>query len=98
MILDIGELNQIILAEDRKSVTIGGGVQTGPLVDFLDAKGLVTPCTLAGIVGHLGWAFMGGFGPLVNTFGLGVDQIIAAKIITADGEVNEADSELLWGI
>jgi FAD/FMN-containing dehydrogenase len=98
VILDIRELNQIVLAEDRESVTIGGGTQTGPLVDFLDAKGLVTPCTLAGIVGHLGWAFMGGFGPLVNTFGLGVDQIIAAKIVTADGKEREADSELLWGI
>jgi FAD/FMN-containing dehydrogenase len=98
VILDIRELNQIILAEDRKSVIMGGGAQTGPLVDFLDSKGLVTPCTLAGIVGHLGWAFMGGFGPLVNTFGLGVDQIIGAKIVTADGEVKEADSELLWGI
>jgi hypothetical protein len=98
VILDIRELNQIHLAEDRKSVTIGGGAQTGPMVDFLDAKGLVTPCTLASVVGHLGWAFMGGFGPLVNTFGLGVDQIIGAKIVTADGEEREADSELLWGI
>jgi FAD/FMN-containing dehydrogenase len=49
-------------------------------------------------VGHVGWAFSGGFGPLVNSFGLGIDQIIAAKIITADGEVQEAVSELLWGI
>lgn len=34
----------------------------------------------------------------MNAFGLGVDQIISAKVITADGELQEADSELLWGI
>jgi len=68
------------------------------VVDFLDAHGLVTPCTLASVTGHVGWAFSGGFGPFVNAFGLGVDQIIGAKIVTADGELREADSELLWGI
>jgi FAD/FMN-containing dehydrogenase len=98
VILDIRELNQIVLAEDQKSITIGGGTQTGDVVKFLDSYGLVTPCTLASVTGHVGWAFSGGFGPLVNAFGLGVDQIISAKVITADGELQEADSELLWGI
>jgi FAD/FMN-containing dehydrogenase len=98
VILDIREMNKIVLSEDKKSMTIGGGTQTGDVVNFLDAHCLVTPCTLAGVTGHVGWAFSGGFGPLVNTFGLGVDQIISAKVITADGELQEADSELLWGI
>lgn len=98
VILDIRELNQIALAEDQKSITIGGGTQTGDVVSFLDSHGLVTPCTLASVTGHVGWAFSGGFGPLVNAFGLGVDQIISAKIVTAEGELREADSELLWGI
>ncbi|KAE9363836.1 FAD-binding domain-containing protein [Stipitochalara longipes BDJ] len=98
VILDIRELNHITLSEDQKSITIGGGTQSGDVVDFLDAQGLVTPCTLASVTGHVGWAFSGGFGPLVNAFGLGVDQIISAKIVTSDGELQEADSELLWGI
>ena len=98
IILDIRELNQITLSEDKKSVTIGGGTQAGALVDLLDKHGLVTPSTLAGDVGHIGWAFMGGFGPFVNTFGLGVDQIISAKIVTADGVERIASNELLWGI
>jgi FAD/FMN-containing dehydrogenase len=99
-VLDIREVNTISLSADRKSVTIGGGVQTGPLVDYLDERGLVTTCTLAGIVGHVGWAFSGGFGPFANSFGLGVDQILSAKVITASGEIAEAGegSELLWGV
>ncbi|KAG4432157.1 hypothetical protein IFR05_012349 [Cadophora sp. M221] len=98
VILDIRELNSITLAEDQKTVVIGGGVQTSDLVNFLDEKKLVTPASLAGIVGWAGWAFGGGFGPLINAYGLGVDQIVGARVVTADGEVREADSELLWGI
>jgi FAD/FMN-containing dehydrogenase len=98
VILDIREMNEIVLSADKKSMTIGGGTQTGDVVNFLDAHGLITPCALAGVTGHVGWAFSGGFGPLVNKFGLGVDQIISAKVITGDGELQEADSELLWGI
>lgn len=98
VILDIRELNSIKLAEDEKTVVIGGGTMTLDLVNFLDTKGLVTPASLAGIVGWAGWAFAGGFGPLVNTYGLGVDQIISARIVTADGEEKEAGPELLWGI
>jgi len=98
VIVDIRELNQITLSDDKKSITIGGGTQTGDVVDFLDAHGLVTPCPLASVTGHVGWAFSGGFGPFVNAFGLGVDQIISAKVVTADGELREAEGELLWGI
>ncbi|KAH9218170.1 FAD binding domain-containing protein [Leptodontidium sp. 2 PMI_412] len=98
VILDIRELNSITLAEDQKTVVIGGGVQSGDLVNFLDEKGLVTPSSLARIVGWAGWAFGGGFGPLINAYGLGVDQLVSARVATADGEVQEADPELLWGI
>jgi FAD/FMN-containing dehydrogenase len=98
VILDIREINQIVLSDDKESITIGGRTQTGDVVNFLDSHGLVTPFALAGVTGYVGWAFSGGFGPLVNTFGLGVDQITSAKVITADGELQEAGSELLWGI
>ena len=50
VILDIRELNSIKLAEDEKTVVIGGGTMTLDLVNFLDTKGLVTPASLAGIV------------------------------------------------
>ena len=58
IILDIRELNHVKLSEDKKSVTIGGGTQGVTLVEVLDKNGLVTPVTLAGDVGQVGWAFM----------------------------------------
>lgn len=49
-------------------------------------------------VGYTGWATLGGYGPLTSHYGLGVDQIIGAKIVNARGEVQDADEELLVGI
>lgn len=37
-------------------------------------------------------------GPFSNNYGLGADQIVAAKIVNAKGELVDADAELLEGI
>lgn len=37
-------------------------------------------------------------GPFSNNYGLGADQIVAAKIVNAKGELVDADAELLKGI
>lgn len=49
-------------------------------------------------VGYTGWATLGGYGPLTFHYGLGVDQIIGARIVNARGEVENANEELLVGI
>lgn len=49
-------------------------------------------------VGYVGWSTLGGYGPLTSHYGLGVDQILGAKIINARGEVQTADEEILVGI
>lgn len=46
----------------------------------------------------MGWATTGGFGPLAGKHGLGVDQIVAAKIVDATGQLVEADAETLRAI
>jgi FAD/FMN-containing dehydrogenase len=49
-------------------------------------------------VGYTGWATLGGYGPLSSHYGLGVDQILGAKIVNAHGQVQDANEELLVGI
>jgi len=49
-------------------------------------------------VGYAGWSMLGGYGPFSSSYGLGVDQIVGAKVVKADGEVIDADNELLFGI
>lgn len=100
VMLDMRELDSLTLSHDQKTVQVGGGTLTRNLIGFLDAHGLVTASSTAGRIGWTGWALWGGYGPMNSYTGFGVDNILSAKIVTADGNVVEADgsSELLWGI
>jgi hypothetical protein len=100
LMLDVRALDSITISSDRKSVTIGGGVTSGDLVSFLDEHELITPIGYCTTVGHVGWLTGGGYGVLLGTYGLGVDQILGAKLVTAKGEIIDTDDdpELLWAM
>ncbi|KAL3443135.1 FAD-binding domain-containing protein [Aspergillus insuetus] len=96
--IDLRALNTVAIAPDRKSATVGGGILQGELGKKLWEKGLATPTGSVPSVGYTGWATYGGYGPFSSHWGLGVDQIIGATIINADGEPVTADQDLLKGI
>lgn len=96
--IDMRELDSQSLAEDKNSITVGGGVTSDNFVGFMDTHGLCTAQGTAGDVGWTGWAIGGGYSPLSDYVGFGVDNILAAKVVTADGSLVQADEELLWGI
>ncbi|KAK5988362.1 FAD-linked oxidoreductase aurO [Cladobotryum mycophilum] len=96
--IDMRELDAQVLADDKQTVTIGGGITSGNFVGFLGTHGLGTAQGTVNTVGWVGWVLWGGYGPLNDIFGMGVDNVLGAKVITADGELVDADEELLWGI
>ncbi|KAI5456771.1 hypothetical protein BGZ63DRAFT_428877 [Mariannaea sp. PMI_226] len=96
--IDMRELDTQELAEDKKTVTVGGGITSKNLVGFLGSHGLCTSNGFAGEAGWTSWASWGGYGPLGDYVGLGVDNIIGAKVITAKGDLVQADGELLWAL
>lgn len=57
------------------------------LVEKLDAEGLVTPVGNVWVVGYVGWATLGGYGPMQHSHGLGIEQTVGAELVTAEGEV-----------
>ncbi|KAF7327985.1 D-lactate dehydrogenase [Mycena kentingensis (nom. inval.)] len=98
LLVDMRGLNSIAIDESALVVAIGGGVVSGELVAALELKGLAACVGTVPWVGYAGFSTMGGYGPLASTYGLGVDQIVGATVVTADGNIVEADAELLKGI
>ncbi|KAL2813861.1 hypothetical protein BJX63DRAFT_431721 [Aspergillus granulosus] len=80
------------------TATVGGGILIGDLISRLQVHGFATPVGSVPAVGYVGWAMYGGYGAYSAQFGLGVDQIVGAKVVNASGELVEADEELLKGI
>lgn len=65
---------------------------------FLREHKLAATAGLYGTVGAANWSMGGGYGPYNGRFGMGVEQIVAARVVNAQGEVADADEEMLWGI
>jgi len=77
---------------------VGGGVLLAGLAKALAKEGLATAIGTNTSVGYVGWATYGGYGPFSANYGLGVDQIVGAKLVDANGKIVEADERLLKGI
>lgn len=98
LMIDLREIHYVHVAPDQQTATIGGGCLIGDVLQELEKYGLVTPTGTISTVGYVGWAYMGGYGSLSGVFGLGVDQIVGARVVSAKGEVIEADGELMKGL
>lgn len=98
LVLDMRSLKMLEVSGDRKTAKIGGGILVGDLIDQLSSFSLITPFGSIPTVGYTGWATLGGYGPTAANFGLGVDQIVGARLANWKGELIEADAETLKGI
>ncbi|KAH8882529.1 FAD-binding domain-containing protein [Thozetella sp. PMI_491] len=100
VVIDIRALDHVDLASDKKSARIGGGIRGGLLAKLLDEQDLTTPTGFCTTVGYAGWALGGGYGVLQGKYGLGCDQILAARVVTGSGAVVDTkdDPELLWAL
>jgi len=100
LVCDVRRLNTIRLAADRKSVTVGAGVLAIDLITALAAHGLAVPTGSCPTVGISGLALGGGVGFAARAMGATCDNILAVRIVTADGRVRVADPttnpDLLW--
>ncbi len=102
LMIDLSHMHNVEIDKASKCAFTGGGALLGHLDDATLAQGLVTT---AGVVSHTGvggYTTGGGFGRLNRMYGLTIDNLIGAEIITADGQVRRvsADNEpdLFWAI
>ena len=98
LMIDLRDIDYVYVDEKKSSATVGGGILQTKLARELSKEGLVTATGSVSFVGLVGWSTYGGYGPLTSKYGLGLDNILGAKVVNAKGEVVVADKELLKGI
>jgi FAD binding domain len=96
--IDMRDINFLEISADRKTAQIGGGIPLAKLVQELSKEGLATPVGAIPEIGYVGWATLGGYSPLSPHWGLGVDQIVEAEVVNAEGEIIDAGKDMLTGI
>lgn len=93
--IDLREIAYIDVDREAQTARIGGGVIVSDLLSVLDQYGMVVPHPVISSVGFVGWATHGGYGLMSSEYGLGVDQILGAKVVGADAIVCNANDEML---
>jgi FAD/FMN-containing dehydrogenase len=102
IVLDLRDLNELELDVEGRTAWVGGGVTTGRYTDAAAEHGLATPFGDTGSVGIGGLTLGGGIGYLVRKHGLTIDSMLAADVVTADGQLLRVDAEshpdLFWAV
>jgi FAD/FMN-containing dehydrogenase len=102
IVIDLRDLTDLDIDVDGRTAWAGAGLTAGAYTAAVGAHGLATGFGDTGSVGIGGITLGGGIGYLVRKFGLTIDDLLAAEIVTADGEIRQADAEhhpdLFWAI
>src|SRR5690606_21463358 len=93
IVLDLRELKGLEIDPVRRIASAEGGLTAGEYTTAAAEYGLATGFGDTASVGISGITLGGGIGYLVRQHGLTIDNLIAAEIVTADGELRHVDVE-----
>lgn len=102
LMIDLSRMNTVRVDAAAQRAHAQGGALLYGLDSAAREHGLITT---AGVVSHTGiggFTLGGGFGRLNRKYGLAIDNLRSAVIVTADGQVRrvseEQDADLFWAI
>lgn len=102
LVLDLSAMKGIAVNPHARTARVQPGVLWGELDHETQAFGLATTGGLVSSTGVAGFTLGGGIGWLMRRHGLAADNLVAADLVTADGEMvrasDDENPELLWGL
>jgi FAD/FMN-containing dehydrogenase len=102
IVLDLSGMKGLDIDVDGRTAWAESGLTAAEYTTAVGAHGLATGFGDTGSVGIGGITLGGGVGYLVRPFGLTIDDLLGAEIVTADGRLLEVDADhhpdLFWAI
>jgi FAD/FMN-containing dehydrogenase len=102
MVIDLGLMNHVEVDPVAKRARVGGGTKLADLDAATQEHGLAMPTGLVSHTGVAGLTLGGGMGWLTRQAGLAADNLLAAQVVTADGDVLRASedehADLFWAL
>jgi FAD/FMN-containing dehydrogenase len=102
LLIDLSNMRSVTVDPIARVAHVEPGATLGDFDHECQAFGLATPVGINSTTGVSGLTLGGGFGWLSRKYGMTVDNLIAADVITADGNLLRAstkeNADLFWAI
>jgi FAD/FMN-containing dehydrogenase len=103
MVIDLAQLDAVeVLDAGRRLVRVGGGATWGRVAAALDPHGWGLTAGDTADVGVGGLTLGGGVGWMVRRHGLAIDNLVGARVVTADGRLLttsvDQHPDLFWAL
>ncbi len=102
LMIDLSRMKAVHVDAAKKTVRVEGGATLGDLDQATQEHGLATPTGINSTTGVAGLTLGGGFGWLSRKYGLSIDNLLSASVVTAAGEkltVSERENpDLFWAL
>jgi len=102
IVLDLSAMNAVEVDADSRTAWAQTGATAGDYTNATGEHGLATGLGDTSTVGLGGITLAGGIGFFVRKTGLAIDDLLAAEVVTAGGELlevnDEAHADLFWAL
>jgi hypothetical protein len=102
LVIDLSAMKGIRVDPARRTARAETGLKLGEFDRETQAFGLATTLGVVPTVGIAGLTLGGGWGNLHAKYGLAIDNVIGADVVTADGQLLTANAtenpDLYWGV
>jgi FAD/FMN-containing dehydrogenase len=98
LVIDLSRLRGVFVDPVARRAHVAPGATWGDVDHETQPFGLAAPGGIVSTTGVAGFTLGGGLGWLTRRYGAACDSLLAADVVTADGELVRAGEELLWGL
>lgn len=101
LMIDLSLMKSVQVDPDSRRATVEPGCTLADIDAATQAHGLATPLGINSTTGVAGLTLGGGFGWLSRKYGMTVDNLLSAEVVTAEGKrvhaSETANADLFWG-
>jgi FAD/FMN-containing dehydrogenase len=102
LMIDLSGMKDVRIDKEKRRAYVGPGATLADFDGAAQRHGLATPVGINSTTGISGLTLGGGFGWLTRKYGMTIDNLVAAEIVTADGKRARAsaneNADLFWAI